>query len=952
MLHLSDKIYHASDNGREIILDYYPEARKAFERYPKKVAFKIRDEATPSAYVKQNSKNIWLVTDFGDDRKARNAIGVVMKEEGVDFVEALSILAKKYGLSSEQPEAKTEFSKPKKNEKPGVYYEYNDTFTENELNILGPQITQKLCERYNLKSCKSYTIITEDRKKITVSSKEDYPILVFDNDTWQKRYEPLSQDKSKRFRYSGSKPQNHVNGLELLKRIQKEHAQIVIDEWEDEFSKPTEKDLRLDNVIIASGDRDALNLASFGYNVVWLNSESDNLTFQAYKTLKDCANNVYVLPDIDATGKKQGVELALEYTDIKIIWLPKWLSWRKDFRGKPRKDFRDLVQVSYHKGNENAFEGLLKKMVTNALPMRFWDENWRKKRGTEEWICKYEFNNEYAMHFIEHQGFFTYETDESKEDYEFVKVNGNIVEIVKGHHIKKHLHNYLKTKNHNVDLRNMLHRTNQLSDKALSQLSTFNASFRKGYVDSQYLFFKDKTWYITKNGVKEYKQGEVKSYVWKSDIIDFKPKVEENYFTITGNHKNGFDITINSTDCMYLNYLINTSRVFWKEELEHPFINDKGLNRELQKAYHNENRFNIAGSHLTDQQIYEQKQHLINKIFAVGYLLHSFKDVTKSWFVWNMDYEIVEDLESNGGTGKSLFFKMMFPILKNIKKIDGREKGIADKDFLFDGVTSKTDLILIEDMDAYFRFHRFLNHITDDMMVNPKGQTPYVINHENSPKLGGTSNFGVGNMDGTAMRRLLFVATGDYYHEQGDKYFETRQVSDDFNGKRLLDDFTDQDWNMYYNFCAQCISFYLNVKKRINPPLENVTKRNLIRDIKTPFLSWADLFFQDENLNTYIHKGDAFENYKKESGQHKTTAQTFKKSLKNWCKLRGYEFNPSEVDLVKSDGRIMQKTHPSMLNKTYSTQQEFIYIRTDKDAPVNVNQTLPDNDESTVFDRD
>jgi 5S rRNA maturation endonuclease (ribonuclease M5) len=955
MLKLSDKIYNASDNGREIILEYYPEARKAFEAYPKKVAFKIRDEATPSAYVKQNQNNIWLVADFGDDQKAHNAIGVVMKEEGVDFVEALSILAKKYGLTTEKPEAKTKFSKPKPKEKPGTYYTYNDTFTENELAILGPKVTANICERYNLKSCKSYTMVLGERPdpknknktlpptKVTIESSDNYPIFVIDYKDWQKRYKPLSQDKSKRFRHSGTKPTNFIHGLELLKRVKKEYAKQVKEEWDYDKGDPKPKDLKLDNVLIMSGERDAINAASFGYNVVWKNSETDKLTFTDYTTLKECAKNIYVLYDIDNTGKEKAVELALEYTDIKIIWLPKWLSVRKDFRGKPRKDFRDLVQLSYHKGNENVFEGLFKKMVNNAFPMRFWDEKWYKKRGTDEWACKYEFNNAFAMHFIEHQGFYTYEDPESKEDYEFIKVSGNVVQYVKGHHIKKHLHHYLERKNHNIDLRNMLHRTNQLSDKALSQITTFNAPFKKGYVNSQYFFFKNKTWYITKTGVKEYKQGEVSTYVWQNDIIDFQPKVENKYFTITGNHANGWDIEIHNQNCMFLNYLINTSRVHWKDELQKPFLSDKGLNREAQNEYHNNNRFNISGLGLTEDQTFEQKQHLVNKIFAIGYLLHSFKDVTASWFVWNMDYELVDDLESNGGTGKSLFFKLLMPILKNVKKLDGREKGLVDKDFLLDGVTSKTDLVLFEDMDAYFRFHRLLNFITDDMSVNPKGQKPYTISHTDSAKLGGTSNFGIGNMDGTAMRRLLFVATSDYYHEQGDKYLESRQVSDDFKGKRLIDDFTAEDWNMYYNFCAQCISFYLTAKKRINPPLENITKRNLVRDMKSPFKNWADMFFSESNLDIEVHKNEAYENYKKESGQTKATAHYFKKSLKAWCKFMGYEFNPKDHPQMRSDGRIMNK-------KGHTIPQEYFFIQTSKE--LTLKEPAPVNDEATVFDED
>ena len=55
MLKLSDKIYQASDNVRNIIEEYYPNTAKAFLAYPKKLGVK-RDESenTGSTFVKKN----------------------------------------------------------------------------------------------------------------------------------------------------------------------------------------------------------------------------------------------------------------------------------------------------------------------------------------------------------------------------------------------------------------------------------------------------------------------------------------------------------------------------------------------------------------------------------------------------------------------------------------------------------------------------------------------------------------------------------------------------------------------------------------------------------------------------------------------------------------------------------------------------------------------------------
>ena len=129
---------------------------------------------------------------------------------------------------------------------------------------------------------------------------------------------------------------------------------------------------------------------SFGYHVIWLNSESDRLNFSDYAKLLKAFKNVYVLPDIDKTGKRQAIQMALKYSEIKIIWLPEKLTLLKDFRGNPLKDFRDYVQKNYF-GDRDKFIKRFDNLKQNALPMRFWDAFWNPK--SEE--TNYKFNNSF-----------------------------------------------------------------------------------------------------------------------------------------------------------------------------------------------------------------------------------------------------------------------------------------------------------------------------------------------------------------------------------------------------------------------------------------------------------------------------------------------------------------------------------------------------------------------------
>jgi len=79
-----------------------------------------------------------------------------------------------------------------------------------------------------------------------------------------------------RFFYTGNKPKDHIFGLDQI----------------------TE---RTDKIILCSGERDLLNLASAGYSAVCLNSETADLNQDQYKSIAKKCNEIYLVLDIDET---------------------------------------------------------------------------------------------------------------------------------------------------------------------------------------------------------------------------------------------------------------------------------------------------------------------------------------------------------------------------------------------------------------------------------------------------------------------------------------------------------------------------------------------------------------------------------------------------------------------------------------------------------------------------
>jgi len=195
-------------------------------------------------------------------------------------------------------------------------------------------------------------------------------------------------------------------------------------------------------------------------------------------------------------------------------------------------------------------------------------------------------------------------------------------------------------------------------------------------------------------------------------------------------------------------------------------------------------------------------------------------------------------------------------------------------------------------------------------------------------------------------RRLLFTVFSDYYHYNKDgEYQQTRVVSDDFNGKSLFIDFDDAQWNTVLNFLAQCLSFYLGQTSKCDPPMENVMKRNLLKEMGEHFHSWADAFFsrvRDNgkllNLDEYVSKLEAFNDFEKNTNVKKWSSNRFKKSLKSYAQYNEWVFNPKEL---ATEGRIIKKVN--------GVSEEHFYIKTVKSQVVTPE---PEEKEDDWFNQD
>ena len=933
-----DELYRKTNNGLTILQDFVPgcDTKKPF-RYRSKA-----EDSAPSARLTDKS-GVWKLIDFGLHSRPQSPIDIVMEVEKIDFEQALTLLATRYGIDNAKPvyvgpriEQRTALADEKDDD---INLETTSEFSDRYLKILGPAVTAENAKALNWYVVNKVTK-TKNGKTTIIHSTPEYPIFArrcyyYETDRFNriteikdeffyKIYEPLNQDKSFRFSYApkGARQKGYISGLVELYQAYKDYNR----EKELEFNsdpnneKKTFNYKKLDECFIASGERDTLCIKSLGYNPIWFNSETADISGKDISLIGLYAETIYNIPDLDRTGVKVGKELAKKFWSIHTLWLPEFLTKKKDWRGNPKKDFKDYCDEYCRDGDRSKLLSDFKKRINNACPVQFWNET-EDKSG----ITKYSINTVYLFNFLNTFGIHRLK-DELSEVSKIIQMNENVVKELQIGDILEFINTSAEARALNNALRNMIYNASgKLSERTFMQTPRIELDFTKHTKDSQFLFFKNTTWQITASRIVE---SVFDKHVWDKNVINHHVSILDPMFKCiqkTDGGKKYWDIDILATDCCMLNYIINTSRIHWRNELEY---NLEELSNEEANQYRADNKFSIKGLNLTEEEQREQKLNLVNKIFAIGYMLHSYKSDSRAWATFAMD-SLGDDGECNGRSGKSFFFKALSTLLRS-ERIDGRMTDVKKSEFLFQNVDQYTDLLYIDDAERTFPIKNFYSMITSDLTVNPKNNAAFNIPFEQAPKIGFTTNYVPRDFDSSTVARLLFLVFSDYYHEQTDTngYLENRSIRDDFDQRDLLKDYTDEEWNSDINFFAQCIQFYLHASNELNlkiqPPMEAIMLRKVKDDMGSTFQVWAEGYFDEEsgNLNQDIRQVDVYEDFKRFAGNDdKTQMRGFTEKLKKYAEFKDYTYNPA--DISNKDRRIQKKVNGKV--------EAFIHIRNTSD---------------------
>lgn len=943
MIDLKQEILNATNGGLEVLLALYPEARECVGNKNKK--FKMRsDERTASAVISEKD-GIWYVKDFGDSERAANCFDAYMRENSLTFAECLYQLADRFGVDYT---LKKDINKPKNIEfkdagddaQEGDFdYKIKAEPSKADLECFGAFVKASTLKKYNYYSLEYYTRTFKSSKTgrlttVTVTSSDDYPIFLHDMGEFKKVYIPLAYEKKDRFFYVGKVAKDYINGYDEAKKAYNKLQEEFDDEDEN---KVTIKEKKLEGVFICSGERDAMNVAGMGYYPIWFNSETAEITELLMNKLRSIASVIYNIPDIDATGIRQGNKLALQYMDIHTIELPVWLMTYRDRRGRARKDLRDFLEL---RPTNSEFV----KLKNTAKCCRFWKIKYSEKG------VKTEISTTSLLHYLRLNGFYKLK-DRITGEMKPVRVDGYKVEEMTPKQIRDFIREDLKRR----QVENVAYEAYINSKKATQSiyddLDTIELDFKVSEPNSRTLFFQNCCVNVPMGGKDDIKitvPRDIEANSWHSwiyRIIPHKFTAKPAAFHLSEDGILEFD---NIDSCCF-RYLINASRIYWKKEYEEQVTGYEDADSEYKEGC----KFSIYGNRLSNKEKLEQMRHLLSKLWAIGFLMHHYKIDSRALCLWVMENKLTNEDESSGGSGKSFFMRMFHYLqVASIVTLDGRDSDLTKNNHFLDRVSTNTDILFVDDAEKAFNFNSFYGKITGVLTVNPKGAQSFEIDYKDSPYVVISSNFPPPSSDKSSLRRLLPLVYSDYYHEQGDdgQYKETRKIRDDF-GRDLFDwQYTEDDYNADYNFFIDCLQFYLNNQDDImRPPMENILKRIQIKDMGDTFKEWAEGYFAPDNghLDKLVLKADAYNDYLQYAGSNKFTKNpaNFKRALQAFAKFHCYTFNPPEMRGYQQEAK--RSTITTTINGKRAAY-EFIYIQTegtplnnclDTDDPFTTTQT-------------
>lgn len=282
---------------------------------------------------------------------------------------------------------------------------------------------------------------------------------------------------------------------------------------------------------------------------------------------------------------------------------------------------------------------------------------------------------------------------------------------------------------------------------------------------------------------------------------------------------------------------------------------------------------------LRDLTIVKDKEQSLDRLKSlssgIGYLMHRFKDGTTTKAIILMDM-FVNGLP-NGGSGKTLLMNAIGK-MRNLSIIDGKNFDQREW-FHFSSVELDTEVILFDDVKKNFDFERNFSLTTTGFFRKRKYENDVFVPHEKAPKVAITTNYAI-NGDSSSFKRRMWEfevsATYSADYTPRDKY-----------GRNFFDDWSETDWNFFYNTMLRCLQLFLKYGL-IEPEPINIRYAKLVNNTCEEFLEFANHRIQPD---VQLDKKVLYLNFLREYQEFrfKLNQRTFTNWLREWGKYNKYD---------------------------------------------------------------
>jgi hypothetical protein len=395
--------------------------------------------------------------------------------------------------------------------------------------------------------------------------------------------------------------------------------------------------------------------------------------------------------------------------------------------------------------------------------------------------------------FLEDNGFFKYYPSGSSQHI-FVRVVNNLISNSSEDEIKDFVLSFLLSSNHIPIYNFFAERTKFFGEDFLTLLSPVDVLFIKDTATEAYIYFKNCAVKVTKDSVQTIDYIDLAGYVWKDHVID-RMYLDCDY-----------------SGCDFEKFMFNI-------------------------CAKDDDRFKSLKS-------------------TTGYLLHQYKDLSKSMAVVLND-ELISD-NPEGGTGKGLFMKGISK-LKKVVTINGKQFSFAQS-FPYQLVSADTQILCFDDVKKGFDFESLFSDITEGITLEKKNKDAIKIPYENSPKIVITTNYAIKGKGNSFSRRKWELEFYNHYREDFTPFNEF--------GRMFFSDWDDDEWCQFDMFMISTLQFYM-AHGLVRSKFVNLKIRQLSAETCHEFVEYCGIINDNKPSNIMsrfmnmekVYKADLFDDF-------------------------------------------------------------------------------------------